>query len=384
MASMDLVKAVMSIALLMSFVAPSCGLFAPTQSEHTLQLVQIVRLTDNEASARPEILFVNDQFYLAYLWYSQPGKHEIRLRVFDANLVFTGVERVIVPTDAEGWSPTDYRVFTDGEYIFATWEMVQGEKHRLYLARYDLNFEPVEGPVPVAEAEEPSEVGEEHFDDPTLTIVPPYIYLVTHLEHCRASDRQFYIRKHAYDDLSQLLEELDIGTGEFLPSRHSQHAVLFDSTNSTFYLVTTFMYEDSTKSCPVFPPGREANPGIALHRYDAAWEYQSSERLVDGPEDEMGPKGFQSDGSRFYLSYRVVERFEPQRQATYADGKLIVFDREFNPLQDLWLTDPDDSLHLGDHTSIALAEGRVYVAYSYGSAERSGESDIFVKVYEWR
>ncbi len=378
------IKAVMSIALLMLIVVPSCDLLAPAQSEQTLQLLQTVSLTNNGASARPELLFVNDQFYLAYLWYGERGSREIRLRVFDRELNFTGTERVLVPTDAGGWSPTDYRVFTDGEQIFAAWEMVQGEKHRLYLARYDLNFELIEGPILVAEAEEPFEVGEEHFDDPTLTIAPPYIYLVTHLEHCRSSDLQFRVRKYSYDDLSQPLEELNIGTGDLLPLKHGQHAVLFDPESSAFYLVTTFMYEDPAKSCPVFPPGSEANPGIALHEYDVSWNHQGSQKLVDGPEDEMGPKGFQSDGSRFYLSYRVVERFEPEGQGAYAEGKLRVFDREFNLLQDLQLTDPSDALYLGDHTSIALVEGRVYVAYAYGNAKRGGYSDIFVKVYEWR
>ena len=180
----------------------------------------------------------------------------------------------------------------------------------------------------------------------------------------------------------QLLQTVRLG--DLLPLKHGQHAIFFDSESNAFYLVTTFMHEDPTKPCPVFPPGPEANPGIALHEYDAGWNYRGSRKLVDGPEDEMGPKGFQSDGSRFYLSYRVVERFEPQAQAAYADGRLGVFDREFNLLQDLWLTDPDDSLYLRDHTSIALAQGRVYVAYAYGSAELSGNRDVLVNVYKWR
>ncbi|MFQ6116765.1 MAG: hypothetical protein ACE5LQ_00705 [Candidatus Bipolaricaulia bacterium] len=346
--------------------------------------MQTVRLTSDGAAARPEILFADGRFYIVYLSYIDPRQREIRLRVFDADLAFTGSERVLVPTDVEGWSPTDYRIFTDGQSIFAAWEMVQSEAHRLYLARYDLDYELIEGPILVAEAEEPAAVGDEHFDDPTLTIVSPYIYLITHLEHCRSSDLQFHVRKYSYDDLSQPLEERDIGTGDLLPLKHGQHAVVFDSGSSAFYLVTTFMHEDPTKSCPVFPPGSEANPGIALHEYDASWNYQSSQKLVDGPEDEMGPKGFQSDGSKFYLGYRVVERFEREGRAAYAEGRLVVFDAEFNLLQDLWLTDPDDSLYLRDHISLTLAGGRIYAAYAYGSAEQGGNRDVFVNVYEWR
>ena len=165
---------------------------------------------------------------------------------------------------------------------------------------------------------------------------------------------------------------------------NGQHAVVFDSASGTFYLVTTFMREDPTKPCPVFPPGPEANPGIAVHEYDAAWNYKGYRKIVDGPEDEMGPKGFKFDDSRFYLSYRVVKRFEPQDRAVYAEGKLRVFDREFNLLEDLWLTDTNDSLYMRDHTSVELTLGRVYVAYQYGSAERAGSSDSFVNVYEWR
>ena len=379
-----MIRATAGLALLTLFVVPSCDQALPAQSEAELQLVQTIRLTTDGTSARPEILFADDRFYLAYLSYAQPGENEIRLRSFDANLAFTGIERVLIPTDAEGWSPTDYRVFTDGQSIFAAWEMVRGDERRLYLARYDLNFELVEGPILVAAGREATDIGGEHFDDPTLTIVPPYIYLVTHLEHCRASDLQFHVRRYAYEDLSQPLEELEIGTGDLLPLKHGQHAVLFDSTNSTFYLVTTFMHEDPTKSCPVFPPGPEADPGIAVHQYDTSWGYQGSRKIVDGPEDESGPKGFRSDGSRFYLSYRVVERFEPQDRAVYADGKLRVFDREFNLVEDLWLTDPDDSLYMRDHIAIELALGRVYVAYPYGSVEMGGGGDIFVSAYEWR
>jgi len=360
----------------------SLGLLALMASLGVTPLERTVQLTDNGASARPELLFVNGQFYLAYLSYGQLGGNEIRLRVFDGELNFTGTERVLVPTDAEGWSPTDYRIFTDGDYIFAAWEMVRSEEHRLYLARYDLDYEPVEGPILIAEAEEPSEVDDEHFDDPTITIVPPYIYLVTHLEHCRAADLQFHVRKYSYDDLSQPIEELEVGTGDLSPLKHGQHGIVFDAETNVFYLVTTFMYEDPTKPCPVFPPGPQANPGIALHEYDSGWNYQGSQKLVDGPQDEMGPKAFLSDGSKFYLGYRVVERFEPQSRAAYADGKFVVFDRDFGVLEDLWLTNPDDSLYLRDHISMALAEGRVYVAYAYGSAELSGSRDIFVNVYE--
>lgn len=377
-----MIRATAGLALLTLFVVPSCDQVLPAQSEAELQLVQTIRLTTDGASARPEILFAGDRFYLVYLSYAQSGENEIRLRLFDTNLAFTGIERVLVSTDTEGWSPTDYRVFTDGAYIFAAWEMVRGDERRLYLARYDLNYELVEGPILASEAAKPAEVGDEHLDDPTLTIVPPYIYLVTHLEHCRSGDPQFRVRRYAYEDLSQPLEELEIGTGDLLPLKHGQHAVLFDSTNSTFYLVTTFMHEDPTKSCPVFPPGPEANPGIAVHEYDAAWNYKGSQKIVDGPEDESGPKGFRSDGSRFYLSYRVVERFEPQDRAVYADGKLRVFDREFNLVEDLWLTDPGDSLYMRDHISIELVLGRVYVAYPYGSAEMGGGGDIFVNVYK--
>jgi len=380
----SMIGVIAGVALLVPLAAPSCDQAVLDQSDLELQLVQTIRLTSDGASARPEILFADGRSYIVYLNYLDPRHREIRLRVFNADLAFTGVERVLVPTDAEGWSPTDYRAFTDGQSIFAAWEMVRRDEHRLYLARYDLNYELIEGPILVAEAEEPAAVGDEHFDDPTLTIVPPYIYLVTHLEHCRSSDLQLHIRKYAYDDLSQPLEELDIGTGDLLPLKHGQHAILFDSASDTFYLVTTFMQEDPTKPCPVFPPGPDANPGIAVHEYDAAWNYRGYRKIVDEPEDESGPKGFKFDGSRFYLSYRVVERFEPQDRAVYAEGKLRVFDKEFNLLQDLRLTDPNDALHLGDHTSIALAGGRIHVTYSYGSAERGGTSDIFVNVYEWK
>ncbi|MGA9398910.1 MAG: hypothetical protein WBV22_11700 [Anaerolineaceae bacterium] len=125
---------------------------------------------------------------------------------------------------------------------------------------------------------------------------------------------------------------------------------------------------------------------IILMTYDKDWNYLGIKKLI---QQGHFPTGVAFDGSRFYLAYTdTSQRTEPGFFPVYLNVHLAVFDRDWNLLQDIAVSDyPASEKKLLTRAWILLHGDKLYV--SYDEEGSTGEKvagfvpgKTFVSIYE--
>jgi hypothetical protein len=119
-------------------------------------------------------------------------------------------------------------------------------------------------------------------------------------------------------------------------------------------------------------------------RFDKDWIFIDQRTLRD---NAFFPTGSVSDGSRYYVAYTDTRKKKPP--ILYRNVGLAAFDAEWNLLQDVLLTDLDNtsSPHIdAENPWVILYGNRLYVSYSKVTIkpDESGvqDSQMFVNIYE--
>jgi hypothetical protein len=123
---------------------------------------------------------------------------------------------------------------------------------------------------------------------------------------------------------------------------------------------------------------------VVVMTYDENWQYLGVKTLI---EQAHFSTGLAYDGQRFYLAYLdTSQRTTPGFLPVYLNVHLAVFDRQWNLVEDLAVTNyaPADHQQPG-RPSVLLHDGRVYVSYDVGD-ETAADPLItmqgYVSVYE--
>jgi hypothetical protein len=99
-----------------------------TQSAHagvSLSLTRTIAVTTDAegGSARPEIIATSNRVFVVYLGnIGNGGNRTFNVKIFDSNLDNLIASKTIVTTTTEYGSPTDIRVASDGQYLYAFYE----------------------------------------------------------------------------------------------------------------------------------------------------------------------------------------------------------------------------------------------------------------------
>ncbi len=121
-------------------------------------------------------------------------------------------------------------------------------------------------------------------------------------------------------------------------------------------------------------------------KYDQEWNYLGMKKLID---QAHFPTGVAFDGSRFYVAYTdTSQRTEPGFFPVYLNVHLAVFDREWNLLEDLAVTNaPASEKRRYTRAWVVVHGNRVYVSYDLeGSTGEAVAGFVpgraFVNMYE--
>jgi len=141
-----------------------------------LKTVNITTETEG-GSARPEIVATADRVFVLYLGnISKGGDRFFGLKIFDREMSYTIISKTMVSTTSQYGGPTDIRVASDGQHLYAFYEThkptspTTGTTY-LWGAKYTLddNFDrvaytaaPIASSKPMAELQD----GGELLDDP--------------------------------------------------------------------------------------------------------------------------------------------------------------------------------------------------------------------------
>lgn len=339
--------------------APSSTVMPTDPAEQAYQIfplaTTVVTTAEMDGGARPEILFADGMFYIIYRDTLTEGGH-FRLAVLDSELTPTGVNKVLVGSDEAG-GVTDIRATSDGRFIYVAYQKSLPDGRRsLFLEKYSLAFERLASQhVTTARPEE------EGTDDPALVLASQRLYLIT-----RIGD-EFRIREFDLE-LNPTGRTLETATGLIDEGPGGVVGVLF--VDGYFYLVRRF------------GPGK--NRDLVVLRFDADWQETGFRKVIAAePDNEMFPTGFKYVDGRFYLTHlrhitRETEGFGPGQTGSV---QLKVFDREFNLLAEIRVTDEGEQ---ADHPTVEVVDDRIYVAYGHKEdSDAQTRSNVWVRVFQF-
>jgi len=112
---------------------------------------------------------------------------------------------------------------------------------------------------------------------------------------------------------------------------------------------------------------------LIVMQYDTDWTYLGKKKLVD---EAHWSQGVVFDGERFYVSYLdTSQRSEPGFLPVYLNVHLAVFDRDFDLLEDVAVTDYAPSeLRQPGRPWVILHDDRLYVSYDVDTITREGDT----------
>ena len=306
----------------------------------SLSLVKkVVITTDAEGgSARPEVAATADRVFVLYLGNIAAGNDRtFSLKIYDANLDTVIASKVLAATTLEYGGPTDIRVTSDGQFLYAFYETHKSTAPGnattyLWGAKYSLddNFDRVAyTATPIASSHPLAEIGdgEELLDDPAPLLGPDSLFVVTRLKYPLATSGQtiYHVREFNKNDLTQVAE-FDLDLSEVADGRGRVTSLLYWNDSIFIALATTV---SDTGINETSDDG--ARSDIILIRINPDWIFDPQQdvyTLTAEPDDrENYVCGLETDGNYFYLTYKQSIGQPPSGEHI---AWIRVFDQEFN------------------------------------------------------
>ncbi|MFQ5342538.1 MAG: hypothetical protein ACE5F6_13420, partial [Anaerolineae bacterium] len=334
----------------------------------------VVTTAEEDGGARPEIVFLNDQFHIVYRdTLTQAGS--FRLKVLDRDLNSTGREEVLVSSDADG-GVTDIRLTSDDQFVYVAYEKSlrsPSSGRNLFLEKYNHAFERLASRLVVAVGE-PGR-GVEALDDPMVVVADGRPYVITKIEGGYRV-REFDLNLNPAGQVVEIIPDLDIGIG-------SVGSALY--VDGFFYLITS-VHVAGTPICP--RSDATTNNDLVVLKYNPDWTYAGFQKTIaDTSLIERYPTGFKYVAGKFYVTYistdPATDTIECGRDEQIGTGTahLRVFDQEFNLLAETQVAEEGE---VTNHPTLEVVGNRIYIAYGHKEAEGlgPGNSNVWIRVFE--
>ncbi|MEW6363336.1 MAG: carboxypeptidase-like regulatory domain-containing protein [Acidobacteriota bacterium] len=376
-------------SLAIAGVAIAAGCLAAETASPTLDRVKVVAVTGGEegCSARPEIAATASRVFVLYLGHVTTGTaRTFDLKIFDAGLDAVLVTKTLVSTSAEYGGPTDIRIASEGQSLYAFYETNKPRSPStgvtyLWGAKYTMDDDfprvaytstPIATSRPLAELED----GDELLDDPAPLIGPSSVFVITRLKYSLStSGRTAYrVREFSKNDLSGI-RTYDVDLSDAADGRARVASLLFDGESIFIALATTVSNQGTMEETDDGAPS-----DIVLVRMRPDWTYDPHHDVMTisaEPDDrENYVAGLETDGQHFYITYKQAVGIPPSGEQR---AWIKVLDLNFNPV----LSEVVRSTVWGPgggelRPSLEVFQNRIFSGQSTGEALGSGDAAVWV------
>lgn len=354
----------------------------------SLSLVKKVTLTtDTEGgSARPEIVATQNRVFVVYLAnIGQGSSRTFNVKIFDSNLDNLITSKTIVTTTTEYGSPTDIRVTSDGQYLYAFYETAKTTSQtstttHLWGAKYilDDSFNRVAyTATPITSSKPKSQLsdGGEMVDDPAPLIGPSSVFVITRLKYTLATNGNtiYRVREFTKDNLTKK-PEFDLDLSTVADGQGRVTSLLYWNNNIYIALATTVSDQGMNEETD-----DGALSDIILVKITQGWTFDSKDvqTLSAEPNDrENYVSGFKTDGSYFFIIHKQAVGSPPTGEQI---AWIKIFDRDFN----LVLKEKVKSVTWGSgggeiRPSLEVMGNRIFSGQSAGSGIGAGNAEVYV------
>jgi hypothetical protein len=350
----------------------------------SLQLVAKVALpTDAEGgSARPEIVATSNWVFVVYLGnIASASSRNFSIKIYNRELGSPVYTREIVTATAQYGSPTDIRVASDGQVLYAFYETTTSGATHLWAAKFTLNgtFDAdVTQTSPITSSLPPSQLqaGGEVLDDPAPLIGPDSVFVITRIMNSLSTqDPTVYRVREFTKDTLALIRTFDLDLSDVASGRARVASLLFWNGNIYIALATTVSDEGLNES---YDDG--ALSDIILVRMTQDWAYDPGSDvfvLSAEPDDrENYVTGLKTDSSYFYITHKqTVGKPDAGEHRAW----IKIFDHSFNRVHAelvksvLWST--TGALV---RPSLEVAGATIYSGQSGSQTLGAGNAEIYV------
>ncbi len=355
----------------------------------SLSLVKKVAITaDGEGgSARPEIIAATNRVFVVYLGNIAAGANRtFSLKIFDGNLDNVITSKTIVATTAEYGGPTDIRVASDGQYLYAFYEThkitspttaltyLWGAKYVLddNFARVAYTSTPITSSKPMSELQD----GGELLDDPAPLVGPNSVFVVTRLKYSLSmSGRTIYrVREFSKDNLTKL-SEFDLDLSNAADGRARVTSLLF--WNSGFFIAVATTVSDQGLN---ENNDDGAMSDIVLVRIGQDWTFDPQkdvQTISAEPDDrENYVSGFKANSSYFYITYKQAVGSPPSGEQR---ALIKIFDNAFRPVLKEQVRSTVWGPSGGElRPSLEVIGNRIFSGQSSGQSLGTGNAEVYV------
>ncbi|MBI3808062.1 MAG: hypothetical protein HY281_11225, partial [Nitrospirae bacterium] len=288
-----------------------------TKTPVSISLIKKVLITTDAegGSARPEIAATATRVFVLYLGNIAAGSNRtFSLKIYDNNVDRMIASKVLVSTTPEYGGPTDIRVASDGQFLYAFYEthkptVPATAMTYLWGAKYALDdrFDRVAyTSAPIASSRPLSELGNggELLDDPAPLIGPDSVFVVTRLKYSLSmSGKTIYrVREFSKHDLTKLTQ-FDLDLSDATDGRARVASLLFWNNSILMALPTTVSDRGINENVD-----DGALSDILLVRIRQNWTFDPQKDVktlsAETNDRENYVSGFKTDGKYFYITFK--------------------------------------------------------------------------------
>lgn len=348
----------------------------------------VVITTDAEGgSARPETVASPTRVFVLYLGNIATGSNRsFNLKIYDRDLDRLVASRVLVSTTPEYGGPTDIRVTSDGQFLYAFYETHNPSSPTtattyLWGAKYSLDdsFERLAyTSTPIASSKPMSELqdGGELLDDPAPLLVAGRVFVITRLRYSlsRSGRTVYRVRELSADDLTKLAE-FDLDLSDAADGRGRVSSLLFWNGRILMGLPTTVSDQGLSESND---DGALSDVLLVRMRENWTFEAQNDVRVVAAePNDrENYVSGLKAAGEYVYLTYKQSLGSPPSGEHV---AWIKVFDEDLNLVHAERVRSTVWGPGGGEmRPSLEVAGNRVFSGQSAGESLGRGNAEIWV------
>ncbi len=305
--------------------------------------------------ARPEVIATDDRIFVVYLDFSSEFSPSFSVRIYDGNMDKEITYKKLVERSVAYGRPTDIRVASDGNYLYAFYEQTDGTVANLFGAKYTLDdkFERVAyaaEPIAVAPAWTKEEVGDEVPNDPIALIGPNSIFVITRIYQKSTSigAPTVYRIREFDNDLKTKLSQFDIDLSELAGAAGKARQASAYFYNGYFYMIIP-----TTSKSGFYPVDVVTPSDLLLIKFDKNWKIIETKNLSQSHEDiETFVTGFKVYKGLFFVTYKRGIPFV---------SPLEIYDMNFNPILSEIVKEGGEG-----RSALEVTNGRIYVGFSGG------------------
>jgi hypothetical protein len=358
------------------------------QSE--ISTINFIKKVEIPSAARPEIIAFKDRVFVLYLGNISSGKDRtFTVQIYDSNMDKIIATKVLVTSTQEYGSPTDIRVATDNQFLYAFYEtnkITSPTTAITYLwgAKYNLDdsFNRVANTVaPVTTSKPMSELqeGGELVDDPAPLIGPTSVFVVTRLKYSLSTTGKtiYRVREFSKDGLDKL-SEFDLDLSAIADGRGRVTSLLYKDNSIYIALATTVSNKGINE-------GNDdgAMSDIILVKMKSDWTFDPQKdvkTLSSEPDDrENYVSGFNYYGVYFFITYKQAVAVPPGGEQI---AWIKIFDTDFK----LILKEKVKIVKWGPgggaiRPSLEVTSNSIFSGQSDGLGLGKGNAEIFLYSY---